>query len=101
MRDLTIRDNVFDNCGYGVWGKGLIEASPGLTPGDHARYNRNIVIEDNVFRAFDGHPIVHGHSIDGLVYRRNRVEKGTTYPFHRAPGEPFQITHSDHISIEP
>ncbi len=103
VRDLTICDNIFDNCGYGVWGKGLIEASPGLTPGapEDGRYNRNIVIEDNVFRAFDGHPIVHGHSIDGLVYRRNRVEKGTAYPFHRGPSEPIQITHSDRISIEP
>ncbi len=102
VRSLTIRRNVFDNCNYGVWGKGVIAVGAGIEPSQQAssRYNRNIVIEDNLFRVFDHTPLFYGYSIDGLVFKDNRVEETHAYPDQRSVGPFFHITDSDHISIQ-
>lgn len=46
-------------------------------------FHSGIVIEDNVFETFDK-PLVYAKSVDGLVFRRNKVIVNTDYPaFHR------------------
>jgi hypothetical protein len=32
VEDLEIRNNFFDNCNYGVWGKALIDITPQIKP---------------------------------------------------------------------
>ena len=103
VRNLTIQGNDFDNCNYGVWGKGVIEVGAGIKPNERSlsRYNRGLVIDDNLFEVFDGTPIVSGYCIDGLSYQHNQLEKTTAYPPHRSTGDRFDITNSDHIVITP
>lgn len=48
----------------------------------HGGEEESILIEDNVFDTFD-HPILYAKSVDGLVFRNNRIEVNTRYrPFH-------------------
>ena len=102
VRDLVIRSNTFDNCNYGVWGEGVIAVGSGILPSEraHSRYNRNILIEGNLFRQFDSSPIIHAYSVSGLTYRDNRQEQTTAYPSWRKSGPRFVITDSDAVSIE-
>lgn len=80
--DLTIRNNVFDNCmtsgsttgGRWEWGEAVIDITPSFkatslkSPG----YHRNVVIKDNEFRMFD-YPILRARSVDNLQFTGNRV----------------------------
>jgi nitrous oxidase accessory protein NosD len=102
VRDCVIRNNVFDNCNYGVWGKAVIEVKAGIEeqhrPG--SRYNRNVVIEGNKFRVFDDGPIVFAYSIDGLTIRNNRIEKTDAYPPRELRSKRFDISHCDRVAIQ-
>ncbi len=102
VRDLTIRKNTFDNCNFGVWGKATIEVGAGIEATERAssRYNRNIVIEDNLFRVFDRGRLVLAYSVDGITIHRNRIEPGSAYPPTNQQGPRFDITHSDRVKIE-
>ena len=48
----------------------------------HGGKDAGIIIEDNEFETFDA-PILYAKSVDGLVFRRNRVRTNVDYkPFH-------------------
>jgi len=102
VRDTLIRNNVFENCNFGVWGNATIAVGAGIEKSrrSESRYNRNIVIEDNLFRTFDTGRIVSAYSVDGLTIRRNRFESTTDYPSKNQNAPRFDITESDHVSIE-
>jgi hypothetical protein len=102
VRDLLIRSNVFDNCNFGVWGNAPITMDVDIDPARRAesRYNRNIVIEDNLFRFFSPGPIVSVYSVDGITIRRNRYERTTDYPTQGAAAKRFDIVNSDRVTIE-
>ena len=102
VRDLLIKNNCFDNCNFGVWGSAVIQVGAGIdeTQRPISRYNRNIQIEANTFHVFDHVPLIHGYSIDGLVFRRNKTVRTKAYPSQRAQGEAIQITHSVNVHIE-
>jgi len=102
VRDLVIRRNRFEDCNFGVWGDATIETRPGIEEEHRAasRYNRNIVIEDNVFRNFGSGPLVQFFSVDGLTIRNNRLEPSTAYPATKPGARRYVITDSDHVSIE-
>ncbi len=55
VRDVSIRDNVFENCNYGSlgWGNACIAVGSGIPERRQSRYHRNIRIENNVFRGFE------------------------------------------------
>jgi hypothetical protein len=101
VRDVLIRGNTFDNCNFGVWGKACIEVGSGIAD-EHkttSRYNKNIRIEDNLFRVFGNHPLVQVYSVDGLTFRGNRLERTGEYPAEKeSAGTIFAITDSDNIS---
>jgi hypothetical protein len=105
VRDMVIQRNRFDNCNFGVWGKATIEVRAGIAQALRAasRYNRNIVIEDNVFRVFDDRPLVKAYSVDGMTIRNNRIERTADYPPLPVPAgaKAFDITESSNIRIEP
>jgi hypothetical protein len=102
VRDLVIRKNVFDNCNFGVWGKATIEVGAGIEKECRAasRYNRNVRIEENLFRTFGSGPLVQMFSVDGLTIRSNRVEATTAYPPCRPGLKRFEIADSDHVTID-
>jgi hypothetical protein len=102
VRDLQIRRNTFENCNYGVWGKATIEVGAGIDPAFRAssRYNRNIVIEDNLFRVFDRGRLVLAYSVDGLTVRKNRIEQTGAYPQRTEQTQWFDISNSDHVNID-
>ena len=102
VRDCLIRNNVFDECNYGVWGQAAIEVDAGIAESErHAsRYNRNIRIEGNTFRVFDPR-LVKGYSVDGIVFRNNRVETTAGYPVLHKDGKAFDLEFSDHVDLEP
>jgi parallel beta-helix repeat protein len=103
VRDLVIRKNIFDNCNFGVWGKATIETGAGIEKECRAtsRYNRNIVIEDNLFRTFGSGPLVQMYSVDGLTFVGNRLEKTRDYPAPEAKaGKIFMIADSDHVKVD-
>jgi hypothetical protein len=103
VRDVVIRGNTFDNCNFGVWGNAAIQVGTGLdeTARTASRYNRNILIEDNLFRIFDSTPLLNLYSVDGLTFRSNRVEKTTAYPPREgATPEMFVIEGCANLKIE-
>jgi hypothetical protein len=101
VRDLVIRKNTFDNCNFGVWGKATIEVGAGIEKERRAtsRYNRNIVIEDNVFRTFGSGPLVQMYSVDGLTIRGNRVESTEAYPVKLPGTKRFDVVESENVSV--
>ena len=100
VRDLTVRDNLFENCNYGVWGNAVIQVGAGIDP-DHrsvSRYNRNITIERNTFKVFDRR-ILHAYSLENLLFRENTILSSSDYPLLHQQADPFQTSHSDNIEI--
>lgn len=101
VSDCVIRNNVFENCLFGVWGKAIIDVKAGIHERkDESRYNRNILIEGNTFRVFDEIPLLNVYCVDGLTWKNNTIEKTDAYP--PRPGEPkaFTIQFSDNVSID-
>lgn len=101
VRDLQIRDNVFDNCNYGVWGWSVIETRPGIDESRRAesRYNKNVVIENNTFKIFDNR-ILNFYSTDGLIFRNNTIVPSTAYPPQHQNAKRFTVEHCDNVEIE-
>lgn len=101
VRDCVIRNNTFDNCLFGVWGDAVIGVRAGIFEGKEiSRYNRNVLIEKNLFRMFDDVSLLNAYCVDGLVWRENRVEKTQQYPARKEASEPFVIEYCDHIQID-
>jgi len=101
VRDCIIRRNVFDSCNFGVWGNSCIQVGSGIDKACRptSRYNRGIIIENNIFRVFDPR-ILNIYCVDGLVFRNNRIEKSTEYPEQNRDAKAFEITDSDNVTIE-
>jgi hypothetical protein len=101
VRDCVIRNNTFDNCLFGVWGKAVIDVKAGiLERREESRYNRNILIENNTFRMFDDLSLLHAYCVDGLTWRNNTVEKTDAYPPLGKSFKTFDISHCDNVSID-
>lgn len=103
VRDVVIRNNTFDNCNFGVWGTGCIQVGSGIADEfkSVSRYNRNIRIENNLFRHFSNLPLLSIYSVDGLRFTKNRLERTNDYPAPKnGEWEMFQVTDSDNVEIE-
>ena len=100
VRNVLIRNNIFDDCNYGVWGNALFQVGSGIYENkEQSRYHRNIVIEENNIRVFDPR-LVNIYSVDGFVFRKNQIKETATYPnlFHGA--DPFVVDHCDGVVIK-
>lgn len=76
VRDITIRNNRFEECGYNSAPDNYVIA---IAPENQERVagkyvHRNIRIEQNYFKVFDS-PLLTAKSVDGLIFRNNRVEQ--------------------------
>ena len=103
VRDVVIRNNTFDNCNYGVWGKACIEVGTGMEKAARktTRYNKNILIENNLFLIFDSTPLLSIYAVEGLAFRNNKVEKTGAYPPRPESGAGrFVIEGCENIQIE-
>ena len=61
------------------------------------RYHRNIKIVDNTFETFDV-PIVWARSVDGLLFKDNRIIRNNDY---KSWGEkPFQFEFCENIDVQ-
>ena len=89
-RDVVIRNNHFVNALTSMFQftNGIISIYPEIpdlasqTKYFHGGDGRGVVIENNVFETFDA-PIVYAKSIDGLVFRGNKVMQNSDFaPFH-------------------
>lgn len=90
VRDLTIRKNKFINALTSLYQftNAVISIYPEIpdlqrqTQYFHGGKPKAIVIEDNTFDMFDT-PLLYAKSVDGLVFRRNKIRQNTEYkPFH-------------------
>ena len=89
-RDVVIRNNRFVNALTSMFQftNGIISIYPEIpdlasqTKYFHGGDGKGVVIENNVFETFDA-PIVYAKSIDGLVFRGNKVVQNNDFaPFH-------------------
>ena len=102
VRDVTIRNNVFDNCMYGsaTWGSAVIAVGSGIPDREHSRYHKNILVENNVFRGFD-HRIVNLYCVDGFTFKGNKIEfTDAEYPASGSPENRFIFKNCDNVKVE-
>lgn len=100
VRDIVIRKNIFDNCFYGTWGNAVIQVASGIEQDkrSQSRYNRNLQITENTFRTFCPE-ILNLYSVDGLVFKQNKIEETHEYPCPDKSGKRYDIQDSSDISI--
>ncbi len=104
VRDVVVRHNLFDNCYYGHWGRGIISVGTGLDTDKYpvCRYNKNLKVVGNTFRLIQK-PIMSLYCLDGLLFRDNKIELSQDYPNNidvSHPEQLFEIQHCDHIDIQ-
>ena len=101
VRNCIIRNNLFDNCLFGCWGKAIIDVAAGILENkENSRYNKNIKVYDNRFRIFDKICLLHAYGVENLYWGENIVEYTKEYPNTPTPKEPFEIEHCDNVNIE-
>ena len=85
-KDVIIRKNKFVNAltSYYQFTNAVISIYPELPRlNDQKQYfHSNIIIENNKFTTFD-EPILYAKSVNGLVFRKNKIKRSKAYkPFH-------------------
>ena len=102
VRDVVIRNNVFENGNYGSrsWGSACIAAGSGIPERGASRYHRNIRVEGNTFRIFDPR-IVNLYCVDGFTFTAdNKIEYTDAYPGEHAGKRSFVATDCDNVVFE-
>ena len=106
-RDVTIRNNRFINAltNQFQFTNAVISIYPEIPNLDgqkklfHGGKKTAIRIEDNVFETFDA-PILYAKSVDGLLFKGNKVVKNTDYkPFHWNKDQ-FLLQRVNNVEIE-
>ena len=102
VNDLTIRNNRFENCNFGVWGNAVIEISaPHIgADGSGEHCHRGITIVDNTFVCFDQTPLLAAKGADDLNFKDNLLQMSSAYPAHRDHPSRFHLEHCARSSIE-
>jgi hypothetical protein len=88
VTNVVIRKNEFVDCCTSGQNQAVILIDPNILKIDSCGnyYHRNIIIEDNIFRAFD-RPVLTAKSVDGLTFRNNTIEQTYTFePFYPEKG---------------
>ena len=86
---------------FGNWGRAVISMDAGEEPepAGAARFNRNVTVENNEFRLVDPR-IVSAVSVDGFIFRNNKIIRSDDYPFSPQQAEPFIMERSVRVDIE-
>lgn len=100
VQDVTIRNNVFEECGYNSSpGNYVIAISPEnhqLAPG--FMVHQNIRIENNIFKVYD-YPILTARSTGNLIFRNNAIIQ-TDLMRPGAVRPAFMLTACENVIIE-
>lgn len=101
VRECIVRNNLFDNCLYGVWGKAVIDVGTGITDNkEESRYNRNVQVYDNTFRVFDDALLLQAYCVDGIYWKNNKLERTVDYPALRTNLSLFKVEYCDNVRID-
>lgn len=75
---------------FGNWGRAIISLDAGEEPepADVPRFNRNVLVENNEFRLVDSR-IVSAVSVDGFVFRNNKIIRSDGLPVLLTTGRTF------------
>ncbi|MDI4646388.1 right-handed parallel beta-helix repeat-containing protein [Cohnella hashimotonis] len=102
VRQVIIHHNEFTDCNYCCpeWGKAVIDIDPEIEwPKAYEEcYHRHISIEKNRFVTFDT-GILYGHSVDGIRFVDNVIEKSDSYPPHHVMAYPIQLKACKNVTI--
>ncbi len=72
VRDVTIRNNIFDRPqSYGIF----FEPTNGSHNPDGSRVHENVLIEGNTFNMTNGNNVLNAKSVDGLVFKNNTINR--------------------------
>ncbi|HEX5024339.1 MAG TPA: right-handed parallel beta-helix repeat-containing protein, partial [Agriterribacter sp.] len=100
VRDVTIRNNVFEECGYNsAPGNYVIAIAPEnhqLVPG--FMVHQNICIENNIFKVYD-YPLLTARSTGHLIFRNNAIVQ-TNFMQPGAARPAFMLTACADVTIE-
>lgn len=99
VKDVLIRNNVFEDCGYIQAPDNYIIAidpeNPTLVQGQYVHHN--IRIENNVFNVYDA-PLLKARSTDGLIFSNNVINQ-THFMKQGSNKVSVQLTACNHVSI--
>ena len=102
VKQIMIRNNEFMDCNYCCpdWGRAVIDIDPEIEhPEAYEQcYHRHISIENNRFITFDV-GIVNGHSVDGIRFVNNVIEKSDSYPPHHVMQYPIELKACKNVTI--
>lgn len=71
--DVTIRNNNFDACKHGGWGRAVVNCVPRKEIEDGKYYNRKIKVENNSFNMISDY-VVRFDNVEHAVFKNNIVE---------------------------
>lgn len=101
VSDCVIRNNVFDNCLFGVWGKAVIDVAAGIIENkEKSRYNKNIKVYGNTFKIFDNVHLLHAYGMDNMKWYNNKIERTDAYPKVHNTDTLFKIEYCDNMEID-
>lgn len=103
VRDVTIRNNTFENGNYGYtnWGRACIAVGSGIPKRENSRYHRNIKVKGNTFRVFDPR-IVNLYCVDGFEFTPdNKIIMTKDYPYGLEETRNFVHENCSNIKITP
>ncbi|GAA3617332.1 right-handed parallel beta-helix repeat-containing protein [Flavivirga amylovorans] len=101
VTDITIKNNVFENIGYGDDTRYPLYISPLLRPEQRLgedKYHYNINFINNKIKSFNGH-LVYAKSVKGLVLKGNEIILDDTYPTG-AQKTPLVFDYCENVSLE-
>ncbi|MDO6840195.1 right-handed parallel beta-helix repeat-containing protein [Paraglaciecola chathamensis] len=103
VRNVTIRNNIFDNSHFSIWGKAIIAVAAGIDKEfqDVSRYNKNILIQNNTFNVYDKGLLLDLFSVSNVTFKNNKVNKTDFFPTRtlKTP-EFFRTRFSDGVVIK-
>jgi len=93
-RDVTIRDNRFENALTSMFQftNAVISIYPEIPDLEHQQkyFHSNILIENNVFDTFDT-PLLYAKSVDGLKFINNEIRRNNEYPAYHWNKQPVLL----------
>ncbi len=73
VKDVLIKNNTFEQCNHGVWGKACIDIDPEVQNLGHGFFHQNITIENNTFITSEPN-LVYARSLSGLNFKKNKAQ---------------------------
>ncbi len=101
VRKVTITENRFENCNYGIWGHAIIQSASRIAEQfrNDSRYNQNIHVYNNTIKRFDPR-IVNIYSVKGFKFFDNKIIDSKDYANINIGAEPFITAYCKGLEIE-